>query len=133
MPINTLYHTWFRRIQELRPGQRITQVRNFVWLMIGIYQSCSVCLSCIAGKIPSPAKLMNIARRVERLLDNPAIRVLEWCEPIASEWLDAQFRCLDERILTHRGIFTIKYLPARSALSMGGESSNNHLKLNISY
>jgi hypothetical protein len=84
MPINTLYHTWFRRIQELRPGQRITQVCNFVWLMIGIYQSCSVCLSRIAGKIPSPAKLVNIARRVERLLENPAIRVLEWYEPIAS-------------------------------------------------
>jgi hypothetical protein len=39
MPTNQLYHTWIQRILELRPKQRITQVRNFVWLMIGIYQS----------------------------------------------------------------------------------------------
>jgi hypothetical protein len=39
MPINRLYDTWIRRIRELRPGQRLTQIRNFVWLMIGIYQS----------------------------------------------------------------------------------------------
>jgi hypothetical protein len=43
MPINQLYDTWMRRICELRPGQRITQTRNFVWLMIGIYQSRSAC------------------------------------------------------------------------------------------
>ena len=29
MPINPIHHTWIQRILELRPGQRITQVRNF--------------------------------------------------------------------------------------------------------
>ena len=48
MPINTLYPTWNHRIQELRAGKRVTQVRNFIWLMVGIYQSHSVCLSRIA-------------------------------------------------------------------------------------
>jgi hypothetical protein len=96
MPINTLYHTWIQRIQQLRPGQRITQVRNLVWLIIGIYQSRSVCLSRIAGKIPGPAKLLSITRRLSRLLDNPAIRVREWYEPIAREWLGKQFRHLGE-------------------------------------
>jgi hypothetical protein len=96
MPINTLYHTWFQRIRELRPNQRITQIRNFVWLIIGIYQSRSVCLSRIAGKIPGPAKLLSSARRLSRLLDNPAIRVREWYEPIARQWLEAQFRHLGE-------------------------------------
>jgi hypothetical protein len=33
MPINRLYDTWNHRIRELRPGQRITQIRNFVWLI----------------------------------------------------------------------------------------------------
>jgi hypothetical protein len=42
MLINLLYYTWIQRICELRPGQRIAQVRNFVWLLIGIYQSRSV-------------------------------------------------------------------------------------------
>lgn len=95
-PINRLYHTWFQRIQELRPKQRITQVRNFAWLMTGIYQSRSVCLSRIAGKIPGTAKLLSTTRRMSRLLDNPAIRVREWYEPIARLWLETQFRNLGE-------------------------------------
>jgi Transposase DDE domain len=96
MPTNTLYHTWFQRIQESRPDQRITQVRIFVWLMVGIFQSRSVCMSRIAGKIPGPAKLLSTTRRLSRLLDNPAIRVREWYEPTARQWLEAQFRHLGE-------------------------------------
>jgi hypothetical protein len=96
MPINTLYHTWFQRIRELRPNQRVTQVRNFVWLIVGIHQSRSVHLSRIATKIPGSAKLLSFTRRLSRFLDNPAIRVREWYEPIAQGWLEAQFRHLGE-------------------------------------
>ena len=96
MPINSLYHTWNQRIRELRPGQRSTQISNMVWLIIGIYQSRSVCLSRIAGKIPGDAKLLSTVRRLSRLLDNPAIRVREWYEPVAREWLGAQFHGLGE-------------------------------------
>jgi hypothetical protein len=42
MPTNRIYHTWIQKIRELHPGQRIMQVRNFVWLMIGIYESRSI-------------------------------------------------------------------------------------------
>jgi Transposase DDE domain len=96
MPTNRLYDTWKCRIMELRPEQRMTQVRNFVWLMVGIFQSRSVCLSRIAGKIPGPAKLLSTTRRLSRLLDNPAIRVREWYEPIARKWLETQMRNLGE-------------------------------------
>jgi len=96
MPINGLYHTWKSRILELRPGQRITQVQAFVWLMVGIYLSRSVCLSKAAGKIPGEAKLTSATRRLSRLLDNPAIRVREWYAPIARQWLQAQFDTLGE-------------------------------------
>lgn len=96
MPINRLYDTWKTRILELRPDQRITQIRGFVWLLVGIYQSRSVCLSKIACKIPGEAKLTSATRRLSRLLDNPAIRVREWYEPIACQWLEAQFRCMGE-------------------------------------
>lgn len=95
MPIK-LYDTWKTRILELRPDQRITQIRAFVWLMVGIYLSRSVCLSKVAGKIPGEAKLTSVTRRFSRLLDNPAIRVREWYEPIAGQWLEAQFRTLGE-------------------------------------
>ena len=50
MPINQLYDTWKTRIMELCPGQRITQIRAFAWLIIGIYLSRSVCMSKVACK-----------------------------------------------------------------------------------
>src|SRR4030066_2047027 len=96
MPTNRLNDTWIRRIMELRPNQRITQIRNFVWLIIGIYQSRSVYLSRIAGRIPGPAKWLSTTRRLSRFLDNPAIRVREWYEPVAREWLETQFRHMGE-------------------------------------
>jgi hypothetical protein len=96
MPINELYHTWIQRICELRPGQRITQIQNFTWLIVGIYKSRSVYLSRIAVKIPGSAKLVSTTRRLSRLLDNPAIRVREWYEPIARQWLETQWRFVRE-------------------------------------
>jgi hypothetical protein len=96
MPTNPLYDTWKTRILVLRPGQRITQIRAFVWLIVGIYLSRSVCLSKIACKVPGKAKLLSTTRRLSRLLDNPAIRVREWYEPIARSWLEAQQRCMGE-------------------------------------
>jgi hypothetical protein len=96
MSTNRLYDTWLRRICELRPQQRITQVRNFVWLMIGIHESHSVHLSKIAGKIPGSAQLVSMTRRLSRFLENPAVRVREWYRPIAQEWLQAQAACLGE-------------------------------------
>jgi hypothetical protein len=68
MPTNFLYHTWIQQIRELHPTQRVTRIRNFVWLMIGIYKSRSVYLSRIAGKIPGQAKLPSVVRRLARLL-----------------------------------------------------------------
>jgi hypothetical protein len=96
MSTNRLYDTWLRRICELRPQQRITQVRNFVWLMIGIYQSHSVHLSKIAGKIPGSAQLLSTVKRLSRFLDNPAVQVREWYRPIAQQWLQAQAAWLGE-------------------------------------
>jgi len=96
MPTNQLYHTWIQQIRELHPTQRITRIKNLVWLMIGIYKSRSVYLSRIAGKIPGQAKLPSMVRRLARLLDNPAIRVREWYGPIARQWLVAQFSTIGE-------------------------------------
>lgn len=93
MPINMLYHTWFQRIRELRPFQRITQLRNFVWLLVGIHQSRSVCLSRIAGKIPGTAKLTSLTRRLSRFLDNAALNVRDWYAPIARQWIESQAAC----------------------------------------
>jgi len=65
-------------------------------LMVGIFQSRSVCLSRIAGKIPGFAKLLSTTRRLSRLLDNPATQEREWYEPIARNWLETQLQNLGE-------------------------------------
>jgi hypothetical protein len=65
-------------------------------MMVGIYQSRSVHLSKIAGKILSPAKLLSTVRRLERFLDNPAIEVRAWYAPIAKQWLAVQWTHLHE-------------------------------------
>jgi len=66
------------------------------WLLIGIYLSKSVHLSKIALKIPSPARVVSITRRLSRFLDNPAVRVREWFEPIAQEILQAAAQTVGE-------------------------------------
>lgn len=96
MPINKTYRTWIQRICELRPKQRITQVKNFVWLVVGIFHSRSVSLSRIAGKVISTAKNVSTVRRLSRFLANPAIDVRHWYKPIAKAWLQNQYEQMGE-------------------------------------
>lgn len=83
MPIKKLYHTLQRNIKLICPGERITRLRNFTWLMIGLFKSRSVHLSRIASKIPGAAKLTSQTRRIQRWLCNSAINVRTWYEPVA--------------------------------------------------
>ncbi len=85
--VNQLYHTWVRQIQQLRPRERITRVRNMVYLMLGMLESKSVALSKVAVKIPGPAQTLSIARRLRRFVDNEQVDVEEWYQPVALDWL----------------------------------------------
>jgi Transposase DDE domain len=96
MSINHLYHTSLQQLRQLCPTERITRVRSCAWLMVGILQSKSVQLSQIALKIPGRAKEPSIVRRLERLLDNAALRVREWYAPIARAWLHSAARTSGE-------------------------------------
>ena len=96
MSINQLYHTWQRRILQLRPGERITRVRNLAWLIAGIYRSKSVHLSKIALQIPGDAKTLSIVQRLSRFLQNPAVRVREWYEPIARDMVQSMANTVGE-------------------------------------
>jgi hypothetical protein len=89
MSVNHLYHTWYKQIEQLRPGERVTRVRNLAWLLVGICSSKSVQLSKVALKIPGEANTLSIARRLCRFLDNPAIRVRDWYEPVAKNVLQS--------------------------------------------
>ena len=88
MSINRIYHTWLERIRQQRPGERITRLRSFAWIASGILSSRSVHLSRIADKIPGMATTVSKTRRVRRFLNNGAIRVREWYEPIARNLLN---------------------------------------------
>lgn len=90
MPINESYRTWIRRICELRPKQRKTQVQNFVWLLVGIFHSRSVSLSKIAGKVISTAKNVSTVRRLSRFLASSAVDVRSWYRATAKAWLMSQ-------------------------------------------
>jgi hypothetical protein len=92
MPITHLYHIWIQRILQIHPDLRITQQRNLAWMLAGIYQSRSVQLHRIASKIPGRAKLTSVVARLMRFIDNRAIRVRPFYEPIAREWLAFQAR-----------------------------------------
>ena len=90
MSINRLYDSWSERIQQLFAGLRITQHRNMVWLLVGIYRSKSVHLSKIAGIIPGTAKQASATRRLRRFLASGVIQVRRWYRPIAQHWLQVQ-------------------------------------------
>ena len=90
MSINRLNNTWKRRIMEIAPRLRKTQTRGLSWLIAGIYQSRSVKLSSVAGKIPGMTQLLSKVKRLSRLLCNKAINVKAIYNPLASKWLKSQ-------------------------------------------
>lgn len=96
MPINHLYSIWYQRLLQLRPSERITRLRNLAWLISAIFSGRSVQLGSIATKIPARVNLLSVIRRLSRWLDNPAVRVRDWYEPIARDWLESATQTLGE-------------------------------------
>jgi hypothetical protein len=90
MPISEVYDTWKRKIQQLRPKERVSRVKTMAWLMAGIFASRSVQLGRVASKVPGSARRNSVVRRLERFVANTQIRVCEWYEPIIQPILSAQ-------------------------------------------
>jgi hypothetical protein len=83
-----LYDTWFRVIRILLPAERITRVRNAVWMVTGLYLGQSVHLARIASRLPvGDAKLPSTTDRFRRFLRNAAFRVRPWYRPLAERLL----------------------------------------------
>jgi hypothetical protein len=78
MSIYQLDHTSLQQLRQLCPKERITRVRTFAALMVGLMQRKAVQLAHIALKLPARAKELRIVRRLERLLDHAALRGREW-------------------------------------------------------
>lgn len=88
MPINRLNHIWFQRIEQLWSHLRVTQKRNLMHLIVGIYLSKSVALNAVAVKIPGAAMEVSVQRRLSRFLGNPAIRVRVCYDPLVKPILE---------------------------------------------
>jgi len=89
MPISKVYDTWKRKIQQMRPKERLSRVKTMAWLMAGIFVSRSVQLGRAASKLPGNATRTSVMRRFERLVANANIRVCEWYEPVIRPILNA--------------------------------------------
>lgn len=96
MSSNQTYHTWVQRLLQLRPTERLTRVRNLAHLVVGIFESKSVHLSKVATKVVSLATLPSVTRRLSRFLDNPAVHVRNWYEPIARGLLESAAQTVGE-------------------------------------
>ena len=90
MPISKVYDTWKRKIEQIRPQERISRVKTMAWLMAGIYIGRTVQLGRVASLIPGQTIRNSVVRRLERLVANTQIRVREWYEPVIRPILKAQ-------------------------------------------
>ena len=99
MSIYRVHNTWFTRLKQLQPNQNISRIRNFAWLIAGIYMSQSVHLSRIANKMPGKAKLTSTVQKLRRLLFNGAIRVRHWYHPVAQMLITRQAQAGSIRLL----------------------------------
>jgi len=88
MSANRIYNTWLKRIRQLMPKERVTRLRNFARVNAGILASRSVHLRRIAEKMPGTATTNSKIRRISRFLENGAVRVRDWYEPLAISLLE---------------------------------------------
>src|SRR5437016_12066038 len=82
-PFQRLYGSLYLRLVQLWPKECDSRIVNMVYLMMGIWGARSVQTGRIAAYVPVAAKKMSVVRRLERFLDNGAVRVRRWYEPIA--------------------------------------------------
>ena len=70
-----LYRTWYSQLAQTIPDDCASRLKNLTWLIVGLYSAMSVQLSAIVRKWPMSAKNRSLTKRLERFLDNPAVRV----------------------------------------------------------
>jgi hypothetical protein len=79
----------FTTLRVAHPTLRITQLSNWIWIVVGLIQSQSVHLSQLALYLPSEAKAAGRIAQVRRWLANPRVDVTVLYEPLIQAVLDA--------------------------------------------
>ena len=85
-PSQGIYSSVDLALEQLVPNECDSRLTNMAFLMVGIVGAHSVQTGRLAAYIPLHIKKLSIVRRMERFLDNGAIRVRSWYEPIV-HWL----------------------------------------------
>ncbi len=84
-----LYRNWKQWLTQLAPDDCQSRLNNMVYLVVGLFKAENVHLSRIARKMPVRAKKLSLDKRLRRFLDNPAVRVREWYQPVAEKLIQA--------------------------------------------
>lgn len=87
--IPDFYRTWQAQFLQWLPDDCDTRLTNLIWLMYGMLKACSVQLNLVARHVPVRAKKLSIVKRLERFLNNAAVRVRPWYRPVARQLLSA--------------------------------------------
>lgn len=82
-PFQRLYSSLYLRLVQLWPEECDSRIVNMAYLLMSIWGARSVQTGRMAAHIPVKAKKMSLVRRLERFLNNGAVRVREWYEPVA--------------------------------------------------
>lgn len=75
------YDTLLDYCRQYLPEERITRVRNLVWLMLSLLYSTDGHLSSLAEVIVLEATDLSIEQRIRRWLKNSKVDVRQWYEP----------------------------------------------------
>ena len=81
--IPKFYSIWQQRLLQQIPETCDSRLANMIWLMMGIFQSRSVQLNLVVGKLPIRAKKLRLVMRRQRFLDNPGVPGRAWYRPLA--------------------------------------------------
>jgi hypothetical protein len=87
--IPRLYSSLYSRLIQIIPDGCDSRVTNMALLMFGIVKGQDVQTGKIAAHLPIRAKKQSLVRRLERFLDNRAVRVREWYAGVAKDLLIA--------------------------------------------
>lgn len=120
-----MYHRILNELCQWRPDERITRSRNMAFLLVGLTQGHGIHLSQIVEQWPGlEAKEPSLVNRLRRFLDNPAVDIRAWYEPIVRHLLQA-FAGQEMRLIIdcskvgfHHRIMTVSLAYKRRALPL---------------
>jgi hypothetical protein len=120
-----MYHRILDELCQWHRGERITRLRNMALMLVGLTQGHGIHLSQIVEQWPGlEAKEPSLVNRLRRFLDNPAVVVRTWYEPVVIHLLEVfagqELRLIIDcsKVGFHHRILTVSLAYKRRALPL---------------